>query len=116
MDQSRGSRPGLLITVTVTGAGEDDGTAAPKVLGQLTAEHRSRLVTVYGDQKDRNHSLDQWIKDAGVGYEIEVVKRPAGSVGFVKSDGWWSGRLPGLVVIGEIAGTTRIVPSGAIHT
>lgn len=107
---------GLLIAVTVTGAGEDDGTAAPKVLGQLTAEHRSRLVTVYGDQKDRNHSLDQWIKDAGVGYEIEVVKRPAGSVGFVKSDGWWSGRLPGLVVIGEIAGTTSIVPSRARHT
>lgn len=80
---------GLLLAVTITAACDDDGTAAPRVLGRLTAEHRTRLTTVYADQKYRNHSLDRWMKKNAVGYAIEVVERPAGSVGFVKLPQRW---------------------------
>jgi len=80
---------GLLIAVMVTGANADDGTAAPRVLGRLTAEHRTRLVKVRADQKYRNHSLDRWMAKEEVGYVIEVVARPAGSVGFVKLPKRW---------------------------
>jgi putative transposase len=80
---------GLLLAVTITAACDDDGTAAPRVLGRLTAEHRTRLTTVYADQKYRNHSLDRWMKKNAVGYAIEVVERPAGSMGFVKLPQRW---------------------------
>jgi len=80
---------GLLIAVTVTAACDDDGTAAPKVLGRLTAEHRTRLAKVRADQKYRNRSLDRWMAREGVGYVIEVVARPPGSVGFVKLPKRW---------------------------
>src|SRR3954451_4341456 len=53
---------GLLAAVTVTAASDDDGTAAPKVLGRLTAEHRTRLAGVRADQEYRNHSPARWMK------------------------------------------------------
>jgi len=75
---------GLLLVVLVTVASADDGTIAPQVLGKLTAEHRSRLANVWADGKYRNHHLDDWLVRTKVGYAIEVVGRPAGSVGFVE--------------------------------
>jgi putative transposase len=80
---------GFLIAVTVTAACDDDGTAAPKVLGRLTAEHLARLVKVRGDRKYRNHSLARWMVKEEVGYVIELVERPAGSAGFVKLPKRW---------------------------
>jgi putative transposase len=74
---------GLLLVVLVTAACADDGTTAPRVLGRLTAEHRSRLGKVWADGKYHNHSLNAWLKRNRVGYEIEVVSRPAGAKGFV---------------------------------
>ena len=74
---------GLLLACVVTAASADDGTTAPEVLGRLTAEHRSRLDLLWADQKYRNHRLDAWMKENGVGYRIEVVGRPADSKGFV---------------------------------
>lgn len=75
---------GLLLVVAVSAASADDGTFAPEVLGRLTSEHRSRLKDIWADGKYRNHKLDDWLAKAGVGYAIEVVGRPAGSVGFVE--------------------------------
>jgi putative transposase len=75
---------GLLLVVAVSAASADDGTFAPRVLGRLTAEHRSRLVNVWADGKYSNRSLDRWLASERVGYAIEVVGRPAGSVGFVE--------------------------------
>ncbi len=75
---------GLLLVVVVSVASADDGTFAPEVLGRLTAEHRSGLVNIWADGKYRNHHLDGWLKESKVGYVIEVVGRPAGSVGFVE--------------------------------
>jgi putative transposase len=74
---------GLLLVVLVTAASADDGTTAPRVLGRLTPEHRSRLGKVWADGKYHNHRLNDWLKREKVSYEIEVVSRPAGAKGFV---------------------------------
>jgi putative transposase len=75
---------GLLVVVLVSVASEDDGTFAPNVLAQLTAEHQTRLKNIWADGKYRNHHLNDWLIKTKVGYTIEVVSRPLGSVGFVK--------------------------------
>jgi putative transposase len=75
---------GLLLVAVVSVASADDGTFAPEVLGRLTAEHRSRLKSLWADGKYRNHSLTAWLLKEEVGYAIEVVGRPAGSAGFVE--------------------------------
>jgi transposase len=75
---------GLLLVVLVTVASADDGTTAPQVLGKLTEEHRSRLKNIWADGKYRNHALNAWLVKTQAGYVIEVVGRPAGSVGFVE--------------------------------
>ena len=80
---------GLVLAVVVTAASVDDGTGAPSVLRRLTAEHRSRLKKVWADKKYRNHALDRWMKRTRAKYEIEVVERPPGSVGFVKLPKRW---------------------------
>ena len=75
---------GLLLVVVVSVASADDGTFAPKVLGRLTSEHRSRSKSLWADGKYRNHSLDAWLRKEGVDHAIDVVGRPAGSVGSVE--------------------------------
>jgi putative transposase len=74
---------GLLIVVLVTVGSADDGTIAPAVLKKLSTEHRTRLKKVWADGKYHNHALKAWLSEAKVGYVIEVVSRPPGSVGFV---------------------------------
>ena len=81
---------GLLLAVVVTAASVDDGAAAPRVLGQLDRRRFPRLEMVWGDGKYKNQALDRL---AGAGRrsrsEVEVVKRPAGSEGFVKLPKRW---------------------------
>jgi putative transposase len=80
---------GLLLVVAVTVASADDGTIAPEVLRRLTAEQRSRLEKIWADGKYNNRQLDDWLVKSGASYVIEVVGRPAGSVGFVKLPRRW---------------------------
>ncbi len=80
---------GLLLVVVVSAASADDGTFAPEVLGELTAEHRTRLGLIWADGKYHNHHLAGWLVESGAGYRIEVVGRPAGSKGFVKLPRRW---------------------------
>jgi transposase len=80
---------GLLLVVVVTVASADDGAIAPEVLSRLTAEHRRRLELLWADTKYHNHQLEAWRQAAQVGYRIEVVSRPAGSVGYVKLPHRW---------------------------
>jgi len=75
---------GLLLVVLVTVASADDGAIAPEVLGRLTAEHQTRLRSIWADGKYRNHHLADWLVRTKAGYVVEVVSRPLGSVGFVK--------------------------------
>lgn len=80
---------GLILVVLVTVASADDGTIAPQVLSQLTAEHGTRLAKLWADGKYRNHHLDRWLKETRAGYVIEVVERLPGSVGYVKLPRRW---------------------------
>jgi putative transposase len=80
---------GLLLVVVVTVASADDGTIAPEVLGQLTSEHQTRLQKIWADGKYNNHHLRDWLLQTNAGYVIEVVGRPAGSVGYVKLPRRW---------------------------
>jgi putative transposase len=80
---------GLLLVVAVTAASADDGTSAPEVLRRLTAEHCTRLELLWADSKYHNHHLNAWLREAKVRYRIEVVRRPDGSVGFVKLPRRW---------------------------
>jgi putative transposase len=80
---------GLLLVVLVTVASADDGTIAPEVLGQLTAEHQTRLEEVWADGKYNNRHLQGWLVKTRAGYVIEVIGRPAGSVGYVKLPRRW---------------------------
>jgi putative transposase len=75
---------GLLLVVVVSAASADDGTFAPEVLGRLTAEHRSRLKSIWADSKYRNRRLAAWLAATGAGYVVDVVSRPKGVVGFVE--------------------------------
>ena len=80
---------GLLLVVLVSVASADDGTIAPEVLGRLTAEHQTRLKKIWADGKYNNNKLKGWLVKTGAGYEVEVVGRPAGSVGYVKLPRRW---------------------------
>jgi putative transposase len=80
---------GLLLVVAVTAASADDGTAAQEVLGRLTPEHCTRLEKLWGDQKYRNNTLDKWLEQTKATYTVDVVSRPAGSVGYVKLAWRW---------------------------
>jgi putative transposase len=80
---------GSLLVVVVSAASADDGTYAPEVLRHLTPEHRSRLELIWADGKYDDRRLDRWLARSKVGYRIEVIGRPAGSVGFVTLPRRW---------------------------
>jgi transposase len=80
---------GLVLVVLVTVASADDGTIAPAVLGRMTAEHQTRLKKIWADGKYNNRHLQEWLVEAKAGYVIEVVGRPAGSIGYVKLPRRW---------------------------
>ena len=73
---------GLLLAVLVTAANADDGTTAPRVLGQLRRADYPRLEKVYADQKYHNYTLLDWMEPEQVPYQLEIVSRPAGARGF----------------------------------
>ena len=75
---------GLLLALSVSSAAVDDAVAAPQVLKHLGAESYPRLEVVWADNKYHNHALYDWIETASEGnWRLEVVRRPAGSKGFV---------------------------------
>ena len=55
----------------------------------MTAEHCSRLELLWADGKYNNHHLNGWLVKTRAGYVIEVIGRPAGSVGYVKLPRRW---------------------------
>jgi len=80
---------GLLMAVLVTAASADDGATAPRLLGQLDRHRFPRLEVVWGDGKYRNDDLDAWLERSRARFRVGVVKRPEGSVGFVKLPKRW---------------------------
>jgi putative transposase len=75
---------GLLLAVTVTVASMDDAQAARPVMKQLSQARQPRLEVVWADSKYHNHALYAWLgRQRSIGWELEIVRRPAGCKGFV---------------------------------
>jgi putative transposase len=69
---------GLLLAVAVTAGNLDDGTHASTVLGKLTREKFPRLKKIYADNKYNNKTLQKWLAENQVQYEIEIGSKPEG--------------------------------------
>jgi putative transposase len=80
---------GLLLAVVVTAADVDDAAAAPEVLQQLHRHQLPKLRLVYADNKYHNHALYGWVSENGF-YDLEIVRRPKGSKGWVKLPIRWT--------------------------
>ena len=70
-------RPGSSISA----ASARDGTAAPRVLGELSKASYPRLAKLWTDTTYHNHERNRWLSEHGR-YVIEVVSRPPGAEGF----------------------------------
>ena len=80
---------GLLLAVVVTAADVDDAAAAPQALEQLAEQPLGKLRKVYADNKYHNHALYGWVAENGA-YELEIVRRPKGSQGWVRLPIRWT--------------------------
>ena len=80
---------GLLVAVLITGAGLDDGAAAPHLLGQIMPENVPRLEVIFGDNKYHNHELEAWLQAERPNWRIEVKSRPEGTRGFTPLEKRW---------------------------
>jgi putative transposase len=80
---------GLLIAILITGAGPDDGVAAPKLLDKLSPADVPRLVIIFGDRKYHNHHLHAWMAANRPGWRLEVKTRPEGTKGFIPLKKRW---------------------------
>jgi putative transposase len=73
---------GLLLAVAVTAGNLDDGTHAAQVLAKVTAAKYPRLKKIFADNKYNNKTLQRWMADNQVPYEIEIALKPEGEPGF----------------------------------
>lgn len=80
---------GLLVAVLVTGAGIDDGAAAPQLLGSISPQAFPRLITIFGDNKYHNHALEAWLAEHRPTWHVEVKTRPEGTKGFTPLEKRW---------------------------
>ena len=75
--------------MVVSAASADEGTYSPELLRRLSSEHRSWLELIWADGKYNNRSLDRCVAREKVGYGVEVIGRPEGSVRFVTRPRRW---------------------------
>jgi putative transposase len=80
---------GLLLAVLVTAADVDDATAAQEVFARLDGQPMSRVERMFADSKYHNHILYRWV-DEHARWELVIVRRPDGSVGWVKLPIRWT--------------------------
>ena len=80
---------GLLLAVLVTAADVDDAKAAAEVFGRLEGQPVSRVKRMLADNKYHNYTLYQWVED-NAAWELEIVRRPEGSTGWVKLPLRWT--------------------------
>ena len=80
---------GLLVAILITGAGVDDGVAAPMRLAQLSPGNLPCLVLIYGDSTYQHHHLPAWMAANRPHWRIEVKRRPEGTKGFTPLEKRW---------------------------
>jgi len=80
---------GLLLAVLVTGADLDDGRAASKLFARLEGQPMSKIRRMFADNKYHNHALYEWVEE-NAAFELEIVRRPEGSKGWVKLPIRWT--------------------------
>jgi putative transposase len=80
---------GLLRALWITGAGLDDGVAAPPLLQQLDPHDFPRRETIVADHQYHPHVLHAWMADHRPAWRIEVKRRPEGSKGFTPLEKRW---------------------------
>jgi putative transposase len=74
---------GLLLAVLVTAADVDDARAAQELFGKLEGQPVSKVGRMFADSKYHNHDLHAWV-DEHARWKLVIVRRPDGSVGWVK--------------------------------
>jgi putative transposase len=82
---------GLWGAWLITGAGLDDGVAAPTLLQQLDPNDFPRLETIFADHQYHPHVLQAWMAAHRPAWRIEVKTRPEGAKGFTPSEKRWVG-------------------------
>jgi putative transposase len=80
---------GLLLVVLFTSAGQDDGVAAPLLLGHVQAYDVPRLVTIFADTRYPKHTLEAWLAVHRAGWHLEGKSRPEGTKGFIPLEKRW---------------------------
>jgi putative transposase len=80
---------GLLLAVLVTAADVDDARAAAELFARLDGQPVSKVKRMYADSKYHNFALYEWV-GANARYELTIVRRPAGSKGWVKLPIRWT--------------------------
>ena len=80
---------GLLLAVLVTGADVDDAQAAAEIFARLEGQPMSRVARMYADSKYHNYALYEWVEE-NARWDLVIVRRPAGSVGWVKLPIRWT--------------------------
>src|SRR5437763_15951034 len=80
---------GLLLAVLVTAADVDDAAAAAELFERLEGQPMGKVVRMYGDNKDHNFALYEWL-EKNARWELVIVRRPKGSEGWVKLPIRWT--------------------------
>jgi len=80
---------GLLLAVLVTAANVDDAKAAEDVFARLEGQPMSRVERMFADNKYHNYALYRWVEE-NARWELVIVRRPDGSVGWVKLPIRWT--------------------------
>lgn len=73
---------GLLIAVFVTSGNVDERVGARQLLGTVSEQITKHLELIWADSGFQGVEFANWVRDT-FGIEIEIIKRPDGSKGFV---------------------------------
>jgi transposase len=80
---------GLLLAVLVTAADVDDARAAAELFARLEGQPMSKVKRMFADNKYHNFALYEWV-GAHARWDLEIVRRPEGSEGWVKLPIRWT--------------------------
>jgi putative transposase len=80
---------GLLLAVLVTAADVDDARAATELFARLEGQPMGKVTRMYAANKYHNFALYEWV-EANARWDLEIVRRPEGSEGWVKLPIRWT--------------------------